>query len=160
MRATKSIFLLLCLAGCAQEIELTYKCTPSGAMMLEEGMGDVGPCPSVLRYSSFDTRIRGNKLRTNAIYIWWPSGASILVPPTDVTISPEGKAALTFCRPENYPNEPKDIAFARVYERRVPTPKKILVVNAAQDRDIFESLNNSFSCAMSGLTRSQTARCK
>ncbi len=153
-----SLLAILALTSCAHEVEVTYNCFPSGAYIREESIGEVGRCPAVLRYSAFDHRINDGVLYTNAIFVQWPSGASLLIPPTTLGITNDRKAEMNFYRPES-PNLEKDIDYAISREKKVLTPEVTYVVAKNQRRDLFDSLNHSLYCGFKGLTRSTVALC-
>jgi len=161
-KASVLFFGFFVLSACEHEHEvtLTYNCVPSGARIIEEGVGDVGYCPAVLKYSSLDAKVKGDTLYTNKTYVYWPSGASLLVAPGELDIGGDRKASVTFYRPEDHPDFEKDTRLSADFEKDVVTPKTTYVFSRDQDRDGFASLNRYASCAWSGMTRSAVAQCE
>ncbi|MDD4616781.1 MAG: hypothetical protein PHW76_06695 [Alphaproteobacteria bacterium] len=149
----------LLLASCAHEVEVTYNCVPSGALIKEESIGYIGRCPAILRYNTFDDRVGEGVLYTNAIRVEWPSGASLRVPPTMLDVSEDRKTQMTFRRPTDYPNLRKDEMFAKAREEQILTPPVTWAVAKDQDRNIFDTMNKSLECGFAALTHLTTARC-
>jgi hypothetical protein len=150
---------LFALGACSHEVELSYLCVPSGAAIVEEGIGYVGTCPVNLEYNSRDVAVNDGAIHTRSVSVQWASGASLLMPPQTLELSSDNKATVVFTRPENFPYDKKDMAFSVAYEKGVPTTETKFVVSPNQDRDVFDALNKSVTCAFGDLTRAVYTRC-
>lgn len=149
-------FLLL---GCSHQVTVNYYCDPSGATIYEEGVGKLGTCPVVLKYSSFDKVIQDDILYTDKIRVVWESGASLLVQPTALSISPEHMTSVMFVRPRDFPSFNLDLKASTTYEESLMTPKIQYIVSPHQDEDLLDTLNRNIGCMFAGLVRSVGAVC-
>jgi hypothetical protein len=156
------VCLILCagmLSGCSHEVSLAYTCDPSGAMIYQEDLGQVGPCPVTLKYNSQDIAIKDGLVYTKKLLVVWNSGVSLLVPPRAVEINADGTARMVFTRPPEMSDYDKDQRYSVRFESDLHTPGEKLVTSPHQDRDIFATLDRSVTCAFDSLSGSIYAHC-
>jgi len=155
------ILSICALSACStHEIDLAYYCEPSGAVVFEEGMGEVGTCPVTLKYNNHDVAISDGAIHTQKVKVIWASGATVLMPPTTVPLRADGKASVTFMRPPDYPRAEKDQQASIAYESSLMPEAVKYVVSPNQDSDGFAALDNGVTCAWDELINAVYAECQ
>ncbi|MGB9153610.1 MAG: hypothetical protein WCD70_11045 [Alphaproteobacteria bacterium] len=158
---TSAALVLCILSACSsQEIAVTYNCEPTGATLYEEGIGRVGTCPAIVKYSVYDPQVSNGHVHTGKINVVWVSGASLILPPMSLVIPPNQQTSLMITRPPDYPYYTKDQEFSLGYETSVISPSIKYVTTPYQSgADGFAQLDRDAACMWSGLIESAQGQC-
>ena len=127
------------LSGCAatsNQITVSYKCSPPGAM-ISSGSNWV-ECPSSLNYTVTETAKRNGSITVAPLTAYWPSGAQTKTPSIRVDLAKGLNQSYTIQRP-NVPGIERDIEAARVFidKQRIEGER----AQARRDAEIGDAFN-------------------
>lgn len=137
---------------------VTYDCSPSGALVYQQGYGELGRCPVTVKYNTDDSMVKDGMLHLNAVKAVWVSGATLILPPTSVSVE-NHYASFNIMRPPEFLDETRDEDYSISYTQSFPTPHDVYIVSPYQDKNVFNSFNSATTCFWYGIIQNVYAVC-
>lgn len=112
-----AVVFLLGLAGCAEQLAVTYNCDPIGAAIYS-GTQKVGHCPKTLYYTITDENRERGSVIPEPVTIRYVSGVTWRQKESPVFALEDGlHYRFDVVRPRNRPGYEKDVRYGLAYER-------------------------------------------
>ena len=159
LRAALWFAALSGLTACAHDVDVSYNCTPLGAEIYQEGIGSLGTCPMIVKYSSQDIAVQDNQLHIPKTKVIWASNTTLLIDEQVVDIPRNNSVVVTFIRPTTLYGTRQDTQYAAIYGERLVRPEIRYVTSPEQNRSFFAALNADAACGLGSLFDAAYAQC-